>query len=43
MAQIRCDGCKTMIDEQRAVHMGDKTLCPACAQKMTRDQAQMKR
>ncbi len=43
MAQVRCESCGTMIDEQRAVHMGNRTLCPSCAQKIRAQGQQVKK
>ncbi|HUB09181.1 MAG TPA: TraR/DksA C4-type zinc finger protein [Myxococcales bacterium] len=33
MAQVRCDSCGKMIDDQRAVRMENRTLCQECARK----------
>ncbi len=34
MAQVRCEMCGATIEEQRAVKVGNQTLCPSCAQKV---------
>ena len=40
MAQVRCESCGTMMDDQRAVRVGNKILCASCAQKSPGTKAQ---